>query len=1136
MTIAVLIDSTTVNDGFPSREVSLDMPARFAGSIAFVRVSECFEFIIALSSSMSVGLNGTAAREVKRGRPSSYLFRDSVSKASQSGNAISQLVVDYLHGTGRLPLRYPDLSAPRSFVRTLQKTQSCEDPAVDARLCSVQSGCLLRAERTTCYSRRRLGHLPPPEVATSTRNSASTVAFIPAFGAPILASCLAACRTNDARWPPSSTNLGIAVSAPSRANVAFASWTLHYVPPTLVLRTVCQFAILDRVVLECPHYPRFEDGYFHPGVLLSNPDFIIIIRWPWRTERGPLLQRPAVVFSPQSDPRTPVTSVSIAGLESDDVAGAIVRLQGPCAASARTIQNTLGLRQMADIEFRAAQLEPTFVKPLDTASRRRSRASRASHDSAAASTRSWVLMTQQAPPPPVEPIPVPEPVPALAPTPGGSRPLPEPPRRTSMVLDESGAEHMTVDLPPAVETLGYQWTTGRGAKVREKSKEKEKEGKGFVGGFVSGLRRLPRALVRPRRARRGTTNTEGTDGTEGTGMSGNTLPRYVSTPPTPVVAGPPVGFVQGTGGLVAPEEHAEEGRRRRHPSFRVDPPREDMQRGAAPIVCDPDAQEGHGDGEGGPSVLELPQSPMENPYDREGVTPTTYPSSHVSHADDLLAAPAPEGDGDEPVSVHVHPLPTEDYRRMSAADAAQPQSRTTITSASFTADSPSFSSELNGVHRFLAALHVLPWVAPERVTVDYRPKTKPKVGVSWYRPEGEGEGETEQVHARTRDLDATSTSPASASNAPRARSPPRQRTHRRATTSPSMATPVPYGGYPFAYYPPPIPSPSPPPIQGGRRRRASPRRQHRRSATYHPTSPIPGGSWAPMLPAPPAPVYIIQASPAPTASPPPPPGSGSMHATPGSGTTPSDGGGGGTGKHMQMLGLAPVYMQMQLVPGSAHQLAFVASPGSAHGSGNGSAGYAHGYGGYGYGSGYGSPIAMPPPVQTVGMSTMYVTHELLLISPDLAQCKAVQTSHHFFLNYHVCFVDANLLETCGWIGVQMSPTVDGLRQTRMQVGECSFRKFQTRKSIRVRPRKTLEHNGKHAAINCDSWKNFNGLVTICGKHNKMQRPTILKLALYWLPPITVGQPIPNLYDRYRSGLVVTAFRGPVGPGLTMDIG
>ncbi|KAJ6471860.1 hypothetical protein DFH09DRAFT_1220044 [Mycena vulgaris] len=174
-------------------------------------------------------------------------------------------------------------------------------------------------------------------------------------------------------------------------------------------------------------------------------------------------------------------------------------------------------------------------------------------------------------------------------------------------------------------------------------------------------------------------------------MSGNTLPRYVSTPPTPVVADPNVGFVRG-GGLAAPAAvgNEAEGRRRRHPSFRVMPPEEDMRQGiATPIVCPSE----HGDGEAMPGALEFPQAPMENPYDREPPThhaaapPAASP--HPSRADDHLGAPG-DGDGGEPVSIHTRPLPTEDYRRMSAHDVSRPHSRTTSNSGSFSADSPLF--------------------------------------------------------------------------------------------------------------------------------------------------------------------------------------------------------------------------------------------------------------------------------------------------------------------------------------------------------------------------------------------------------------------------------------------------------------
>ncbi|KAJ7046118.1 hypothetical protein C8F04DRAFT_1322720 [Mycena alexandri] len=612
---------------------------------------------------------------------------------------------------------------------------------------------------------------------------------------------------------------------------------------------------------------------------------------------------------------------------------------------------------MADTEFRALPaFEPTFVKPLDAASRRRSRAS---HDSAAASTRSWVLMTQQSPPPPVQPIPIPEPVPALTPAPA-PRPLPEPPRRTSAV-DEPGAEHMTVEVPNPSD-MGYQWTTGRGTKAREAHRETHREEKGLVGGFVSGLRRLPRALVRTRRPRRGTTNTEGTEGTEGTGMSGNTLPRYVSVPPTPVVptTGSGLGLVRGVlatpGGQVTATGNAD-AERRRHPSFRVVPPEEDVQQVVVtPVVYDPDPE---------PGELEFPQVPMENPYDREATSaPPPTASPHLSRVDDRLAAAA-EGDGDEPISVHVHPLPTVDYRRMSAHDTTRPHSRTTITSTPFSSDSPSFSSELHGFRRFFNALHLLPWVATDRLTIDYfPPRAKGRASVSWYHPEAQS-----ACRGLEPPLAPAPPSPPAASdraNNDSARTPPRHRTLRRAATSvytPAPSLPAAYG-YPFAYYP--AFSPSPPPTQPthGSRRSVSPRprsprahsshahRHHRRSATY-PTSPT---QWIPppLLPAPPAPVYIIRATPSPPASPPPHPHTPSqqsqMHPDTSSlGATQGDSPAAKHAVAAQLL--APVYIQMQVLPGAggSPQFTLVQPQGGEVA-----------YTGYAY-----SPIAMPAPVQTV---------------------------------------------------------------------------------------------------------------------------------------------------------------------------
>ncbi|KAJ7289787.1 hypothetical protein C8J57DRAFT_1706468 [Mycena rebaudengoi] len=545
---------------------------------------------------------------------------------------------------------------------------------------------------------------------------------------------------------------------------------------------------------------------------------------------------------------------------------------------------------MADFtEFRApAREQPTFVKPLDTASRRRSRIS---HDSAAASTRSWVLMNQQSPPPPVSTIPIPPPISALAGTPPPvARPLPELPTRTASVIP--GVEHMTVERAAADAETGYGYQ-GKG-----------RDTKSFVGGFVSGLRRLPRALVRNRRGRRGTVGTEGTSGTV---VSGNTLPRYVETPPPT----PEIGGTDNAGGGFLRVGDDAQGQRQRHPSFRVVPP--DVDPDDPTLAAPPPCPDNAGD-LGAPEDLDLP--PLDNPYEHEGAAPppaapTPAVSLHPSRTEDR-----PAGDGDEPVSVHAHPLPTGDYRRMSATNAAQPHSRTTISSGSFSADSPSFSSELNGFHRFFHALHLLPWVATDRVTADYLPKGKSKALVSWYHPEELLPSGEDTLNAPPTSPAALSPSSGSASHRPSASRP---RAHRRHASESDTPLPPPTLSYPFAYaYPAYSPPPrSKHPSSHARSRRSPAQhhaRHHRRSATMQGWSP-------PLLPAPPTPVYVIQATPPPSASElPPGEDAARLHDPHG----------------MQGQMMAPVYMRMR------H-----ASPGYA----------------YGYGPGY-SPIPMPAPAQS----------------------------------------------------------------------------------------------------------------------------------------------------------------------------
>jgi len=100
---------------------------------------------------------------------------------------------------------------------------------------------------------------------------------------------------------------------------------------------------------------------------------------------------------------------------------------------------------------------------------------------------------------------------------GPSRPLPVPnPPRAFVPSEELDAEYMTVD--PEEDFGGWNGE-------RDFQSQWRKPGpKDFVGGFVNGLRRIPR-VVRLRPTRKGTGDTVGT---------GDTLPKYQS----PVLVGP----------------------------------------------------------------------------------------------------------------------------------------------------------------------------------------------------------------------------------------------------------------------------------------------------------------------------------------------------------------------------------------------------------------------------------------------------------------------------------------------------------------------------------------------------------------------------------------------------------------------
>ncbi|KAF8964510.1 hypothetical protein BDZ97DRAFT_1815464 [Flammula alnicola] len=171
-----------------------------------------------------------------------------------------------------------------------------------------------------------------------------------------------------------------------------------------------------------------------------------------------------------------------------------------------------------------------------------------SHHSVAPSTRSWVYPYQQnrPGPPPPQPLDLPTPVQPL-------RPLPNPhasslshshgPHGPLRVVNnpdplnfDGGEEIMNVDVSGPLVNLEFQ-PSGSGKGVKAGSWSNPSTGKSFVGGFVKGIRKLPRVMFGYGAGIGG-----GTLVTEG-----NTLPVYTSNPPTPVV-GPgrsPLNFHHG---------------------------------------------------------------------------------------------------------------------------------------------------------------------------------------------------------------------------------------------------------------------------------------------------------------------------------------------------------------------------------------------------------------------------------------------------------------------------------------------------------------------------------------------------------------------------------------------------------------
>ena len=242
----------------------------------------------------------------------------------------------------------------------------------------------------------------------------------------------------------------------------------------------------------------------------------------------------------------------------------------------------------------------------------------------------------QRPPSPPAPIPIPSPVPGV---------------RALADLTINPDTHAVGDLESG---MGHQRTSFGDARRPGR--------RSFVGGFISGLKRLPRALTKTQHPNERSTD-RASDSMVVASLGnlddyGNPLPTPSSTSHS--ILPPPPGF---------------EGEQATSPTLRAstDHTHEDQlefQRSATAIAVQPNSS----------SVAPVPAVPSNS---SQTTTPTT------------------------PIS--IEPNPTSDYAKM--GDPASPPEPPT---------DPSLTSYLTRLRQFVKAVNDLPWIAP-RTTVDYIP-------------------------------------------------------------------------------------------------------------------------------------------------------------------------------------------------------------------------------------------------------------------------------------------------------------------------------------------------------------------------------------------------------------------------------
>ena len=400
----------------------------------------------------------------------------------------------------------------------------------------------------------------------------------------------------------------------------------------------------------------------------------------------------------------------------------------------------------------------------------------------------------------VTPVPSPHRTPRPLPDPQ-YQPRVQPPQNPMPVLHTTNGlaspvdddeEYMSIDAHAPGMALGYLAEgLGRGRvpadAINSSRGNLSSGGRSFVGGFVSSLRRFPRVVLgyktgvggKRTYSRRPTLDTEGTN-TDGTGRTtGNTLPRYTSNPSTPVAGPsnlryfreppPPVPVPVNFNDIPSANLRPSLSQRRRRPAFHVTPPSDVMEQdemlsqnhNPGPVTRnsnvtiynlpqgeDPDLEPsmrrfsvGVAGTDPPHAVIPPSTAPTLNRHTITDVHTLSHhqqPSTHTTHTTHAVhSTPVESPPPQSPV--HAHPLPTADYRKMTlSSTVASPHTF----DSSFISDGPSFSSQLHPIRRFFRTLYHLPWIAPDRVTVDYRPtgrgrtvprKDSKKQMASWYR-------------------------------------------------------------------------------------------------------------------------------------------------------------------------------------------------------------------------------------------------------------------------------------------------------------------------------------------------------------------------------------------------------------------